>query len=100
MIDIKNLNPEKWEDAVVEVVPEHPKNNLQSASIINFKLTCFYMENVSDRIKVYDLNQQPAKMLHEIKLPEIGSIGKTVAHYNETEFFFRHSSFTDPGTLY
>ena len=57
------------------------------------------MENSSDRIRIYDFSA-PAKHLHDVELPEIGTVGKTVGHYNETEFFFRFSSFTNPGTLY
>jgi len=57
------------------------------------------MENASDRMKIYDFNT-PANHLNDVQLPDIGSVGKSVGHYNETEFFFRFTSFTNPGTLF
>ena len=57
------------------------------------------MENASDRMKIYDFDT-PAKHLNDVLLPDIGSVGKSVGHYNETELFFRFSSFTNPGTLF
>ena len=100
MIDIKEgYNAEKWEESIVDAIPEHKSDVLKGAGIIDYKMTAFYNVNVSDRIKFYDFNA-PAKLLHEVNLPDIGTIGKTSGHYNETEFFYKFSSFTDPGTLF
>jgi len=99
MIDVATVDPTKWQQSVVEVVPQHPVNNMSSCSIMNFKLACFYMENVSDKLVFYDFNT-PANVLHTPVLPELGTFGKTVGAHNSTEFLFRFGTFTEPGILY
>lgn len=42
----------------------------------------------------------PAKLVKNIKLPDIGKVSKTYGIYNETELIYTFSSFTEAGGVY
>ena len=58
-----------------------------------------YLENASDRMMVFDFSV-PAKLLNNIKLPDIGTVIGWHGKHDSDEFFFKFSSFTDPGSSY
>lgn len=55
------------------------------------------IENVSSRLRVYDL---AGKLLKQVELPSIGSIGNLNAEPEADELLFSHSSFLMPKTVY
>jgi prolyl oligopeptidase len=79
------------------MIGEHQRDVLTSCECIDGKIVAYYLKNASDRMQVFDFST-PAKMLKEIDLPDIGSIVASHGKYDEKDFFFKFSSFTDPGS--
>jgi prolyl oligopeptidase len=57
------------------------------------------LQDASDRIKVFDLSV-PSKHIKDLELPGIGTVIGTSGKYNQSEFFYKFTSFTDPGSSY
>ena len=72
---------------------------LDSVRCCNDKLIVAYIENASEKLKVFDFNT-PANLLTEIKFPDIGSIMGWTGKHNSNELFYKFSSFADPGSVY
>lgn len=89
--DINNPKLENW----TELVPENG-SVLSNARVIDNKLFLTYDKDASNHAYVYSLN---GKMLHEIKLPSIGSVGFSGTK-DDKECFFGFTSFTIPGATY
>lgn len=89
--DINNPKLENW----TELVPENG-SVLSNAQVIDNKLFLTYDKDASNHAYVYSLN---GEMLHEIKLPSIGSVGFSGTK-DDKECFFGFTSFTIPGATY
>ena len=72
---------------------------LDAARCCNDKIIAAYIENASEKLKVFDFNS-PANMLTEIKFPDIGSIMGWTGKHDSNELFYKFSSFSDPGSIY
>lgn len=83
--------PDVWE----EVLPE-TNDVLSSASIIDGKLVAVYDKDASNHAYVYTLE---GKLLHEVKLPTIGTVSFT-GEAREKDAYFSFTSFTYPSTVY
>ena len=59
-----------------------------------------YMENASEKIKVYQFEEEGVKFLQDIQLPDIGSIVDSGFILEENLLTFKFMSFTDPGSIY
>lgn len=94
-IDLNSPARENWQ----EVLPEHANNVLQFAMCVNGQLAAAYLQDASDRLNVYDFSS-PAKLLHEVKLPDIGTVVGISGKHDDTELLYKFSSFTDPGSAY
>jgi prolyl oligopeptidase len=70
---------------------------LQGVSVGGGRLFAHYLQDVTTRIRSYDLDGQNET---EIELPDLGSAGGFGAKRGETYSFYSFSSFTDPGTIY
>ena len=88
-VDLEKPEEENW----VDVVPEHEKNVLNEVQCVNNLMLVTYMQNVSDKLVVYDFD---GKFVSDIKLPGIGSAFGRASGKN---FFFKFTSFTDPGSI-
>jgi len=92
------VNPEKPEEANWEtLVPEDPADVLQSAVICGGKIVCSYLHNASSSLRVFDL---AGKLIQEVKLPEIGTVGGMTGKPNDPLAFFAFTSFLRPNTIY
>ena len=80
-----------------EILAEHEKNVLQFALCINGQLVASYLEDASDKVKVYDFT---GKHLHDVSLPDIGTIISISGKHDDTELIYKFTSFTDPGSSY
>ena len=99
MIDVDTFDEKHLDKHLVEIIPEHPVKEMRTAAVVGGKWLVVYMEKISDKMEIYSMNE-PAKHLGNIKLPDIGVIGKMEGKYNETEFIYSFSSFTEAGGLY
>ena len=78
-----------------EIVPEG-EAVLSGASVIGGRLILTYNKDVADHAYVYTLD---GRVMHEVKLPSLGSVGFS-GDKDDKECFFAFTSFTSPGTSY
>ena len=78
-----------------EIVPEGDAV-LSGASVIGGRLILTYNKDVADHSYVYTLD---GRMMHEVKLPSLGSVAFSGSK-DDKECFFAFTSFTSPGTSY
>ena len=91
-VDPRHPEPEHWR----EVIPTSDAV-LRGVSPVGGKLYASYLENVSSKIRIFDLN---GKQLGELELPSIGSASGVSGWWDKNEAFFSFSSFVRPSTIY
>ena len=69
---------------------------LSGASVINRQLVLTYQKDAADRASLYGLD---GKLIRDVQLPGVGSVGFT-GNEREPECFYTFTSFTVPGTIY
>jgi prolyl oligopeptidase len=79
-----------------EIIPQD-KNVLETASLVNGKLICTYMQDASNHTYVYDMS---GKRMYEINFPTFGSVGGFGGRKRDTEVFYTFTSFTYAPTIY
>lgn len=80
----------------VDVIPEDPEANIESAVIAGDHFIVTYTRNVQDELYLYSKSGERLQRL----LPNfVGSIGVS-AKENESWFFVTATGFTTPGTIY
>eukprot|EP00879_Flechtneria_rotunda_P018448 GHRR01019352.1.p1 GENE.GHRR01019352.1~~GHRR01019352.1.p1 ORF type:complete len:520 (+),score=168.42 GHRR01019352.1:95-1654(+) len=94
-----NLNtpgaPSTWSD----IVPQHPKDLLQSAvALQGDALVVRHLRDVKSALGLHELST--GKLLQEFQLPGIGSVGGFSGNRKSREFFFSFTSFVEPGSTY
>jgi prolyl oligopeptidase len=90
--DLNNHN-----QGFVDVVPES-SNVIEDATCINqSQLLLHYLEDVKSVLQIHELSQ--GTMLKRLQLP-VGSIVSIASKKEDSEFFFKFTSFIDPGTTY
>lgn len=78
------------------LIPES-ENVLKYASIAGGMIVAVYQQDVTDRVKVFDLK---GNFIKEIKLPAIGNTGGIESRKDRVEIFYSFSSFTYPYETY
>jgi len=90
------VDPSRPEVAPVEVVAESP-DKLSAALLIHGMLVASYLQNASDRIRLFDLAGRPAGT---VDLPAIGSVSGISGRPDDDEMFVGFSSFAYPPANY
>jgi len=80
-----------------EIVAEKPDATLDGFSVLGGRLALTYMKNASSRLEVHELD---GKLVREIELPGVGSVGGPVGRSDEDEAYFLYESFTTPAEIY
>ena len=91
---VADINSPKLENWKV-LVPEST-SVLSGAEVIGGKLMLTYDKDASNHAFVYNTD---GKLLHEVKLPSLGSVGFS-GDKDEKDAFFIFTSFTFPGAVY
>jgi len=91
-IDLRNPSQDTWR----EVIPE-AQSVLSNFSIVGGKIFANYLENVSTKVKVYDL---AGKFVRDLQFPTIGTAGGMAGRSDQDEGFYSFSSFAQPATIY
>ena len=78
------------------LIPES-SDVLENVSIVGQKMIAVYMKDASHHVFVHELG---GKLLHEVHLPTLGSIGGFNGKKHDKEVFYTFSSFTYPATIY
>ncbi len=79
-----------------EVVPEG-RDKLSGALVVHHTLVASYLQNASDRLRLFDLTGAPQG---EIELPGIGSITGVTGRPDDDEMFLGFTSFVQPSRNY
>jgi len=53
MFDMGKFDPNNVSNSLIEVIPQHKQNTLNGVKVIDHKMVTFYMENASDKMKVF-----------------------------------------------
>ena len=80
-----------------EIISEDKKDVLQGAGFMGGKLVTTWLHDASSKVKFYDVQ---GKLLNELALPGIGTIGGFSGKRTENQAFYSFSSFTCPNTIY
>jgi prolyl oligopeptidase len=89
-------DPSRPDVPPVEVVAESP-DKLSAALLIHGTLVASYLQNASDRIRLFDLAGRPAGT---VDLPAIGSVSGISGRPEDDEMFVGFSSFVYPPSNY
>ena len=89
--DIRHAKVSQWKEFIAE--KETP---IAAVGFMAGKLMISYLQDASDHAYFYDLD---GKLMHEVALPGIGSVGFSGSR-NEEEIFYSFSSFTYPSSIF
>jgi prolyl oligopeptidase len=92
LIDPANPAEANWK----VVVPEK-KEALQGAGTGGGHLFLSYLKDAATKVYQYDFS---GKLVHEVKLPGIGTAGGFGGKKEDQEFFYTYTSFVTPTTIY
>lgn len=83
----------------IDVVPEHPKDLLQSVVALKGDLVVTrYLRDVCSVLELRRLSD--GQLLHTFELPGLGSVRAVSATRKDTELLFSFQSFVDPGSTF
>lgn len=91
-IDLDKPDPENW----TTIVPES-ENALASASLVGGHFFLTYLYNAHSQVLKYTTD---GKLVREIPLPGLGSVGGFGGRMDSKETFFSYTSFAYPTTLF
>jgi len=91
-IDLRTPAQDKWR----EIIPEG-QSVINAFSIVGGKIFVNYLENVSTKVKAYDMS---GKFVRDIPFPTIGTAGGMAGRPDQDEGFYSFSSFAQPVTIY
>jgi prolyl oligopeptidase len=92
-IDLNHPARENW----VDIIPEHEKNVLESATLAGEKIIASYIKDAYNSASVFHLD---GSLLHEVSVPGIGSIGGFRGKMKDNTAFYSFTSFNYPTTTF
>ncbi len=92
-IDLDSPDESKWNN----IIAENPDQVLKSCKLAGGK---FIAEYEKDAHSLIQLHSPEGEKLHEIELPELGTITGITARKNSSEAFYAFTSFTVPTEIY
>ena len=90
-VDASNPAPENW----VDFIPE--TQNVLNPSTGGGYFFAEYMVDAVSKVLQYDYN---GKLIREVELPGIGSVGGFVAKKEEKELYYTFTNYVTPGSIY
>lgn len=91
-VDFANPAPERWK----VVVPEG-ETAIDNVAVAGGKLVVTYVKNASSEVKIL---QPDGKLVRELTLPALGSVGDLQAKWENAHAFIAYESFAIPPTIY
>ena len=92
LADLKSPAQENWR----EIIPENDAV-LQGFNLVGGKLAATYSKDASSRARIFE---PTGKLVREVSLPGIGSIGGFSGQWGSKEAFYSYTSFVVPTTIY
>ena len=90
-VDASNPAPENWEDFIPET------ENVLSPSTGGGYFFAEYMVDAVSKVLQYDYD---GKLIREVELPGIGSVGGFGSKKEEKELYYSFTNYTTPGSIY
>lgn len=90
-VDISNPSPENWIDLIPET--EHVLNVSKGGNYI----FASYMVDAISKVLQYDYS---GKLIREVKLPGVGSVGGFTAKKEDAELYYTFTNYVTPGNIY
>ena len=96
-IDLRKTHRANWR----EIIPQAAEP-LKGVGLVNGQFLCHYLKDAHSQVKIlaWDGTASRAKLVREIALPGLGSVGGFGGKRADTETFYNFTSFTAPGTIY
>ena len=96
-IDLRKTHRANWR----EIIPQAAEP-LKGVGLVNGQFLCHYLKDAHSQVKIlaWDGKAPRAKLVREIALPGLGSVGGFGGKRTDTETFYSFTSFTAPGTIY
>jgi prolyl oligopeptidase len=91
-IDVEHPERANWQEIV-----RQSKDTLEGASAIGGRLVQQYLKDACSAVRVHDLD---GKLIREVALPGLGSVGGFAGRDDDSETFYTYTSFTAPGSIY
>ena len=82
---------------VETVIPEHDKNLLEGVGTAGGYLFASYLQDAQSKVAQYDYD---GRLVREITLPAIGTVGGFSGEKEDTELYYSLSNYTAPATIY
>jgi len=93
-IDLTKPEKEHWKTIIAK-----GDDVLESVICVNQEfLVATFLKDVKNLLKIFHL--RTGELFSDVPLPTIGSVVSITAEPDDTEFFFKFSSFTSPGTIF
>lgn len=80
-----------------EVLPATEATLVGAAIMANDKLVAAYLKDVVSQVKIFDLE---GKLIRDVELPGVGSVGGFDGKQKDTETFFSFTSYDTPTSIY
>jgi prolyl oligopeptidase len=80
-----------------EIVPERPDATLEKMHLVGNHLVLVYLRNAVNEMEVRNLE---GKLVHQVELPEIGTISGLAGNPDDDEAYFSFTSFTQMPQIY
>jgi prolyl oligopeptidase len=91
-VDVRAADPRNWQD----LVPEGPFA-IESASRVGDRLFVEYLEHAASIVRVYDLSGIEQDV---VDLPGLGTVDGFEGGPEQSQTFYRYTSYTSPDTIY
>lgn len=91
-IDVKKPGRENWR----EILPQ-TADKLDGVSIVGDQILSKYLKDARSAMRAFDLD---GKLIREIELPGIGTVGGFGGRRRDNTTFYAFTSFTTPGAIY
>ncbi|WP_299883294.1 prolyl oligopeptidase family serine peptidase [uncultured Lacinutrix sp.] len=90
-VDASSPTPENWKDLIPET------ENVLSASTAGGNFFAEYMVDAVSKTLQYDYD---GKLIREVKLPGVGSVGRFGAKKEDKELYYSFTNYVTPGNIY
>jgi prolyl oligopeptidase len=91
-IDTRKPEREHWK----ELIPQ-TEDKLDTVSSVGGVLVCEYLKDARSMARIHDFS---GKVIREVELPGIGSVGGFGGRKKDKETYYSFTSFTEPGAIY
>lgn len=91
-VDLRRPARSEWREVIAE-----REDQLADVSAVGGQLICEYLKDARSLVRCHDSS---GRLIRELELPGIGSVGGFLGRKDDRETFFGFTSFTEPGAVY